>query len=134
MSYNFDFRSLPLRVVIPSKRVPIKEEVEKEIDPVVETQYHSTVYVKVTYVPDTPPENCTAIYHTNMGTWLELDVGPASEIGVRELPKNIQIIRIIKLPIERLPEQHHPMQQQLHRIDENISMVESLQVEGQNES
>lgn len=90
MSYHFNFDSLPLHVVHgrtgreQTKRVDKddKEQIYEETD---EQQWHTHTYIK--RVADTLPENCTAIYHTEDGDWLELDVGPESRVGQREFPQ-----------------------------------------------
>jgi hypothetical protein len=85
MTYKFDFGTLPFRAVI-SERVERAESkrVEPVADPVVEDQLHTHAYVRRR--ADEVPENCTAIYHTVDGDWLELDVGPESLVGQRTFP------------------------------------------------
>lgn len=97
MQYNFDFDQLAFSYKLPSRRDrPEIKLVEKIDDPVPIEQYHTVAYKHVDFRPNTLPGNCNAVWYTDQGTWLELDVGPESLAGQRNLP-NAKILRIERI-------------------------------------
>jgi len=88
MTYKFDFGTLPFRV---GKPIPYQPELILDAD--IEYE-HTRVYIRRKM--DTLPENCTAVFHTSDGDWLELDVGSESIAGQREMPE-VKILSIDRM-------------------------------------
>jgi len=95
MTYAFDFATLPFRVSRSERAAPpVVPQPNAQFAEIVEDQLHTHAYVRRR--SDTVPENCTAIYHTADGDWLELDVGPESQVGQRAMP-DVKILNIERM-------------------------------------
>lgn len=90
MSYKFNFAELPFRAnrkKISRIEIDIKQEIP-----------HKTVY-KLVESAESLPENCTSVYYTNLGIFIELQVGVLSTAG-DVLPK-VEIYSITRIASER---------------------------------